>query len=103
LTGAAFYLGSLLVAWWLIAMAQGPTTYQQFEAFIGSTPGRVGHPLVAIPLLLLGVSRTWHMRVGMQLIFEHYVHENLLKVPVLALNNLFSAAVAISAAYAVLN
>jgi succinate dehydrogenase hydrophobic anchor subunit len=42
------------------------------------------------------------MRIGMHAIFNDYVHDNLLKVLVLALNNLISATVAIGAAYEVL-
>jgi succinate dehydrogenase hydrophobic membrane anchor protein len=35
------------------------------------------------------LSNTWHMRIGMQAIFMDYVHDNLLKMFVMALNNFF--------------
>ena len=62
----------------------------------------LGNPLVAIPMLLLILSETWHMRIGMQVIFEDYIHDEGPKVVSLALNNFLSAVVAIVGIYAVL-
>jgi succinate dehydrogenase / fumarate reductase cytochrome b subunit len=41
ITGAALYFGILLLAWWLIAAATGPTAYANFEWFIGTLIGRI--------------------------------------------------------------
>lgn len=41
MTGGALYVGTLLLAWWLISAASGPNAYATFEAFIGSLIGRV--------------------------------------------------------------
>ena len=49
----------------------------------------LGNPLVAIPTLLLLLSGTWHMRVGMQIVPDDYIHKEAPKV-ILALNNLCS-------------
>ncbi len=40
MTGAALYAGSLLLAWWLIALAAGPEAFAQFQSAAGSIAGR---------------------------------------------------------------
>jgi len=41
LTGAALYVGSLLLAWWLLAAASGPNAYAIFQSVASSFIGRV--------------------------------------------------------------
>ena len=41
LTGMALYLGSLLVAWWLIATASGEQAYTLYQAVAGSIVGQI--------------------------------------------------------------
>ncbi len=41
LTGTALYAGTLLMTWWLIAIAGGPQSYADFQGFIGSFFGRI--------------------------------------------------------------
>lgn len=40
-TGIALYVGTLLLAWWLIATASGPGAYANIQAFTGSWIGRI--------------------------------------------------------------
>ncbi|MCC8937400.1 Succinate dehydrogenase cytochrome b556 subunit [Bradyrhizobium ivorense] len=40
-TGIALYFGTLLLAWWLIAAATGPTAYANVQAFTGSLIGKL--------------------------------------------------------------
>ncbi|WP_138380990.1 succinate dehydrogenase, cytochrome b556 subunit [Luteithermobacter gelatinilyticus] len=40
-TGAALGAGTLLLAWWLIALASGPEQYDRFLSCMESIPGRV--------------------------------------------------------------
>ncbi|MEW6641317.1 MAG: succinate dehydrogenase, cytochrome b556 subunit [Pseudomonadota bacterium] len=40
-TGVALYVGTLLMAWWLIATASGPTAYANIQAFTSSFIGRL--------------------------------------------------------------
>jgi succinate dehydrogenase / fumarate reductase, cytochrome b subunit len=41
LTGVALYFGTVLLAWWLIAAASGPTAYAHVHGFIASFLGRL--------------------------------------------------------------
>jgi succinate dehydrogenase / fumarate reductase cytochrome b subunit len=40
ITGAGLYLGTLLMAWWLIAAGAGPNAYSNIASFINSAFGR---------------------------------------------------------------
>ena len=40
-TGVALYVGTLLMAWWLIATASGPGAYASIQGFTSSWIGRV--------------------------------------------------------------
>jgi succinate dehydrogenase / fumarate reductase cytochrome b subunit len=41
ITGIALYVGTLLLAWWLIATASGPGAYANIQGFTSSFIGRV--------------------------------------------------------------
>jgi succinate dehydrogenase / fumarate reductase membrane anchor subunit len=62
----------------------------------------IGHPAVAVALIVLILSMTVHMRIGMQVIVEDYVHSEGIKVLTLLANTFFCAAVAAVAIFAVL-
>jgi succinate dehydrogenase / fumarate reductase, membrane anchor subunit len=62
----------------------------------------LGSPLVAIILLLFIIASAWHMKIGMQVVVEDYVHNEKLKLAIIMANNFFSIAVALASVYAIL-
>ena len=62
----------------------------------------LGSPLVAIVMLLFIISVTTHMRIGMQVVIEDYVHDEPVKLILLMLNTFFAFAVALATAYGIL-
>lgn len=57
---------------------------------------------IAIILLLFIVASTWHMKIGMQVVIEDYVHHEKLKLASIMANNFFCFAVATASIYAIL-
>jgi succinate dehydrogenase / fumarate reductase membrane anchor subunit len=62
----------------------------------------LGSPAVAIVMLLFIIASAWHMKIGMQVVIEDYVHGEKLKLGSIMANNFFSAAVALASVYAIL-
>ena len=56
---------------------------------------------IAIILLLFIVASTWHMKIGMQVVIEDYVHSEKVKLAAIIANNFFSFAVALASIYAI--
>ena len=61
----------------------------------------LGSPLVAIVLLLFIVTSAWHMKIGMQVVIEDYVHNEKLKLVSIMANNFFCAVIALASVYAI--
>ncbi|MET0220294.1 MAG: succinate dehydrogenase, hydrophobic membrane anchor protein [Tardiphaga sp.] len=62
---------------------------------LGSVP-------IALIMLLFIIASTWHMRIGMQVVIEDYIHGERLKLIAIMANNFFSATVALASIYAIL-
>lgn len=85
----------LLVAFVAIVIALVGRPHREAVALLGS-------PAVAIVLLAAVLLTTVHMRIGMQVIVEDYVHAALPKFALLLANWMLAWAVGLTAAFAVL-
>jgi succinate dehydrogenase / fumarate reductase membrane anchor subunit len=64
------------------------------KLILGSLP-------IAIILILFIIASAWHMKIGMQVVIEDYVHNEKLKLASIMANNFFSFAVALASIYAI--
>ena len=62
----------------------------------------LGSAPIAIIMLLFIVASTWHMKIGMQVVIEDYVHNEKIKLAAVMANNFFAFAVALASIYAIL-
>ena len=67
-----------------------------------SVTATLSNPFVAMTMIAAFISVLVHMRIGMQVIIEDYVHTEIRKIALLMANTFFTLAVGIAAAYAIL-
>jgi len=93
----------------LTAIANIPLTLF-FIGFVISTSGAgyaelraaLANPFVALMLILFLLSALYHMRLGMQVVIEDYVHGEGNKLALLVLNTFFSVLVGAACVFALL-
>ena len=98
--------------WWLhrvTAMSNIPLVIA-FVIIVASLAGRpypeairiASSPLVALALILCVISVTNHMRLGLQIVIEDYVHDRGLKIASVIANNFFAAVIAAACLFSIL-
>jgi succinate dehydrogenase / fumarate reductase membrane anchor subunit len=99
-------------AWWvhrMTAVSNIPLIIA-FVVIIALLAGRpwdeatriVSHPVVAILLLLAIVSVTNHMRMGLQIIIEDYIHDRGYKIAAVIANTFYAVVIAVACIWAIL-
>jgi succinate dehydrogenase / fumarate reductase membrane anchor subunit len=73
----------LLFIWLLVSLLRLPTLdHEAITSWLSS-------PIAAVPMLLLIVSTFWHLKLGLQVVIEDYVHEEGWKFFSITLLNFF--------------
>ena len=62
----------------------------------------LGSMPIAVIMILFIIASTWHMKIGMQVVIEDYIHNEKLKLASIMANNFFSFVVALASIYAIL-
>ena len=92
LTAVAMAL--LIVPVIVIVLMLGSSNHAGAAQIVSSIP-------IAIILVLFIIASTWHMRIGMQIVVEDYVHNEKLKLVCVMANHFFCIAVALASIYAI--
>jgi succinate dehydrogenase / fumarate reductase membrane anchor subunit len=97
--------------WWLqrITAVTNIVLMLSFVVIIARMAGRdyagavqvIANPFVSIVMILAFLSVTLHMRIGMQVIIEDYVHAQATKIAAVFANNVYAVLVAVACLYAV--
>lgn len=74
----------LLVLWLIFSIAQLPGLDYD------SVTGWLAQPLVAVPMMLMLVSIFWHLKLGLQVLIEDYIHDEGSKFGVIMLLNFYA-------------
>jgi len=90
-------VGNLLLATWFVVSLFRLPSYEH-----AAIVQWIGSPIVAVPLILMTISVFYHLRLGLQVIMEDYVHEEAGKVIFVLLLNFYAIAGAALAIFSIL-
>ncbi|HKR18272.1 succinate dehydrogenase, hydrophobic membrane anchor protein [Rhizorhapis sp.] len=78
-------VGNLILVIWLVvsALRLPGLDYETVSAWLAQ-------PLVAVPMILMLVSIFYHLRLGLQVMIEDYVHDDALKFGAILLLNFYA-------------
>jgi succinate dehydrogenase / fumarate reductase, membrane anchor subunit len=93
LTAIALVPLSLFVIGWVLSLR---------NATLDEVRASLSQPLVALAVALFLIAALDHMRLGMQIIIEDYVHGEANKLALLILNTFFTVAIGIVSIFAIL-
>lgn len=74
----------LLVSWFVVSLIRLPLTDH------GAVARWASNPTVALALILLVVSVFWHLRLGLQVLIEDYVHGEATRLLAIVLLNFYA-------------
>ncbi len=77
-------VGNLLLTTWLVVSLLLMPNFDQ-----GTLAQWLAQPTVAVPMILMLVSIFWHVRLGLQVLIEDYVHDDALKFGAITLLNFY--------------
>ena len=86
----------VLFIWLLVSLLRLP------ELDYGTVTEWLASPIAAVPMLLLIVSTFWHLKLGLQVVIEDYVHEEGMKLFSITILNFFVIGAAALAFFSVL-
>ncbi len=80
-------VGNLLLTTWLVTSLLLMPNFEQ-----GTLAQWLAQPSAAVPMMLMLVSIFWHVRLGLQVLIEDYVHDDPLKFASITLLNFYVVA-----------
>jgi len=85
----------ILVLWVLFSLLRLPSLdHNAVVTWLSS-------PIVAVPMILMIVSVFWHLKIGMQVVIEDYVHEEANKFGLILILNFYAVAGAVFGIFSV--
>lgn len=89
-------IGNLVLVPWLI------TSFFFLPGLdYGSVTGWLAQPIVAVPMMLMTISIFYHLKLGLQVFIEDYLHEDAGKIFALVLLNFYAVAGAALAIFSI--